>query len=767
MPKSKKTITLHPGGGVIFSHKNPKLNQIKHLFELLGTPLLRLSVLLLKTAIKSTKQFKTALKDRRKKLFLIKKPRQSHSNKKSSKKTKTKKTSLLSLKRLIVYLNTFLLLGFCALLITFYLLVLKDLPEPKSLATQVVQLSTKIYDRNGQLLYKIYENQNRTLVKLPEIPQTLKNATLSIEDKNFYNHPGISLRGIARAVYRNLFRGAKAGGSTITQQLVKNVFLSSERSYQRKLKEIVLAVKVEREFTKDQILEMYFNQVGYGGTAYGVEEASRLYFGKSVKDLNLSESALLAGLPASPTVYSPFGAHPEYALERKQEVLRLMYQNKFITYQEFQEALKTEITYATPQIDIKAPHFVMYVKNILAQKYGHEAVERGGMEVHTTLDLGIQESAQQIVGNELETLAPLRISNGAALITNPKTGEILAMVGSKDYFDINHQGNFNVTTAARQPGSAIKPIMYSLALENGYTPATLIEDSPITYKSVGSPPYTPKNYDNRYHGKVTLRTALASSYNIPAVKTLASLGVDKLVEKGRNLGLTTWINPQNYGLSLTLGGGEVKMTDLATAYGTIANLGEKVELNPILKVVDHKGRTLEENFCATNPNDLCTNEIVINPGVAYQLIDILSDNTARAPAFGTRSTLVIPDKSVAVKTGTTNNLKDNWTVGFTSEFLVATWVGNNDNSPMSYVASGITGASPIWQKIMFSLIKDRPNLPYSPPEGIIATEICTLTNSKSCNECPSKRIEYFIRGTEPLHACSAPQITKIKEALHP
>ena len=676
--------------------------------------------------------------------------------------------------------------------IIFYLLIVKDLPAPGQLASRKINLTTKIYDRNRNLLFKIYKDENRSLISLDQIPLSLQNATIAVEDKDFYSHSGISLKSLLRASLHNLksfldcrFQPATAtpcspsyqGGSTITQQLVKNALLSPERTVTRKFKEIVLALKIERSFTKNQILEMYLNEVNYGGTTFGVEEASQLYFSKSAKDLKVAESALLASLPASPTTYSPYGSRPDLALQRQKEVLSLMLQNDLLTQTEYADALKTPLVIQPAKNEIKAPHFVMYVRSLLAQKYGEDMVERGGLEVITSLDLPVQTMAQQIVSQEASYLERLHVTNAAALITKPQTGEIIAMVGSKDYFDTKNQGNFNVTTALRQPGSSIKPVMYSLALESGYTPATTIEDSPVTYTVPGQPPYTPRNYDSRYHGKVTLRTALASSYNIPAVKTLASLGVNRMIEQGRKLGITTWVDPASYGLSLTLGGGEVKMVDMAVAYGTIANLGYRVDLHPFLKISDSKGSILEQYSCqeqahplklivektqaASTSPPVCPMSQTINPAVAYQLVDILSDNSARAPAFGAHSTLVIPGKKVAVKTGTTNNLKDNWTIGFTPDYLVATWVGNNDNSPMSYVASGVTGASPIWQKIIYQLVKDLPDASFPHPNNLVKVEICPLTGTLYCSECPKRQVEYFIPGTQPKNACTPDQVNRL------
>ncbi len=636
------------------------------------------------------------------------------------------------------------------LLFNLYLFLLRDFPNPNQLITRERIVSTKIYDRQGRLLYKIYRNQNRSLIKLKDVPLSLIQATIAIEDAEFYQHHGFSFKGILRAFFKNLKGDKLYGGSTITQQLVKNALLTPERTFKRKIKEVILSLITEKKFAKDEILQMYLNEVGYGGAAYGIEEASQMYFGKSVKDLNLAECALLAGLPVSPSRFSPFGAQPEKAKERQKLVLQRMREENFITVQEEKEVSTQELHFAPQRTDIKAPHFVMYVKELLAQKYGERVVEEGGLEVKTSLDLDVQETAQQIVSEEIEKIKNLRVGNGAVLVTDPQTGEVLAMIGSKDYFDLKNDGNVNVTLRPRQPGSAIKPITYSLALENGFTPATIIPDTPIVYQIPGQPPYSPRNYDGRFHGNTPLRVALASSYNVPAVKVLSSLGVEKMIERGQQMGITTWDDPSRFGLSLTLGGGEVKMIDMAVAYGTLANMGARVDLNPILEVKNYKGEILEKLEIK--------NKHVLPPSVAYLLTDILSDNRARTPAFGTNSWLNIPQHPhVAVKTGTTQNLRDNWTIGYTPDYLVAVWVGNNDNTPMSYIASGVTGASPIWHKIMANLLKNIPDKEFPQPEGLVRVEVCPLTNTLPCEGCGGKW-EYFLPGTEPKTHCRPEQI---------
>jgi len=653
-----------------------------------------------------------------------------------------------------VIILVFCLLSLISGLYFFYLSILKDLPKPNKLITRNQIVTTKIYDRNGQLLYKIYRNQNRTLLKLEEIPLPLRQATISIEDRDFYNHPGFTLKGILRAAFNTIIKGKLQGGSTITQQLVKSALLTSERTLTRKVKELILSIQVESYFSKDEILQMYLNEVGYGGAAYGAEEACQLYFGKSVEEINLAEAALLAGLPKAPTKYSPFGAHPHLAKQRQAEVLRRMAEDGYITENQKLKTKNQKLIFKQPKETILAPHFVMYVKDLLVEKYGEKFVEEGGLEVITSLDLEVQKMAEKAVSKEIEKLRNLKVGNGATLITNPKTGEILAMVGSKDYFNLEEDGNVNVTIMSRQPGSAIKVANYAYALSNGYTPATLLSDTPVTYRIPGQPPYSPRNYDNKFHGNVPLRVALASSYNVPAVKVLASYGVDKMIETGEKMGITTWTDRSRFGLSLTLGGGEVKMVDMAVAYGSLANLGKRVNLNPILQVKDYKGKVL-----ANSEWQIANGENVLDPKVAYLLTNILSDNNARTPTFGANSLLIIPNHTVAVKTGTTQNLRDNWTIGYTPSYLVAVWVGNNDNKPMSWVASGITGATPIWHKIMKTILQDKDNENFLQPESLIKIEICALNGLLPCQGCPT-RTEYFIPGTEPKLHCDPEKMKK-------
>jgi len=610
----------------------------------------------------------------------------------------------------------------------------QSLPNPKQLAVQRAPLTTNIYDRNNTLLYQIYASQNRTYVKLSSISQHLKDATIAVEDKRFYKNSGFDIFAIIRSAIASASGKELQGGSTITQQLIKSTLLTPDVSVSRKIKEIILAFLADRIYTKDEILEMYLNQVPYGGTAWGVEAASEIYFGKNVSDLTLAESAYLAGLPRAPSLYSPYSASPKLGKKRQKEVLERMQALGYITSKQAIDAEEKELNIVPMRTPLHAPHFVMYIKDLLVKKYGLPLVEKGGLQVTTSLDLNLQEIAENIVRSDVEKNLYLNLTNGAALVTNPKNGDILAMVGSKDYNE-ETTGNFNVTTALRQPGSSIKVVTYSAALESkAVTPATIINDSPVTYSIPGGRPYSPVNYSGIFHGNVTLRSALANSINIPAVKTLNKIGIPAMVEMAKKMGITTWKNPENYGLSITLGGAEVKMTDMATVYGVLANGGYRVDLNPILKIEDAKNNIIEEK------NEV-EKRLVLNPDVAFIISDILSDNNSRSIAFGTNSPLNISEQKVAVKTGTSDNKRDNWTIGYTPSYLVAVWVGNSNNSPMSQtLASGITGAAPIWNKIMSHLLANSSSENFPVPTNIV---------KKPC----LGRIEYFLAGTENSVSC--------------
>jgi len=653
--------------------------------------------------------------------------------------------------------KVYFLIGPLFLLFSFYFLILRDLPSPRRLASQPSPVSTQILDRRGKLLYEIYAEQNRTPVKLADLPPYIKQTTIAIEDKNFYKHHGFDLVGWARATFNIFFKGRLQGGSTITQQLVKNSLLSPERTLRRKIKELLLSLATETLYSKDKILEMYLNQVPYGSVAYGIEAASQTYFGKPAATLSLAEAALLAGLPASPTVYSPFGARPELAKARQEKVLQRMVEDGYISQDTKHQTLNTKLEFAPPATNIKAPHFVMFIKERLVEKYGEQKVEQGGLRVTTTLDLDLQDFAETVVASEVAKLKKEKVTNGAALVSSPKTGEILAMVGSKDYFAKDIDGNVNVTTSLRQPGSAIKPLNYALALATKkITPATVLNDAPTCFSVSGQRLYCPDNYDNKFHGPLQVRFTLGNSLNIPAVKVLALNGLEDFMATASAFGITTFKDPKNYGLSLTLGGGEVKMVDMAVAFGVFANLGERADLKSILKVEDYQGKVLEDN--SLNTKYQIPNTRVIPMEVAYLISHILLDNNARSMAFGPSSLLIVKNHpEVSVKTGTTNDRRDNWTIGYNAEILVATWVGNNDNASMSYVASGVAGASPIWNKIISFALKDKKSVWSITPEGVVGASVCQNSGfSPGDSNCPT-RYEYFLEGTLPPTSPNPPR----------
>ena len=637
------------------------------------------------------------------------------------------------------------------------------LPLPNQLTSQARNpVSTQIYDRNGKLIYEIFEEKRRTPINVKDLPPYVAQATVAIEDKDFYNHIGFDPIGILRAAYKTSTGQRLEGGSTITQQLVKTTLLSPERTLRRKIREFTLALVIEIIYSKDQILSMYLNNVPYGGTAWGIEAASQAYFGKPAKELTLPEAALLTGLPQAPTRFSPFGARPELSKERQKAVLKRMVEDKHITEDEAKKAEETKLTF-TKQAGLKAPHFALYVKDQLVEKYGQDIVDRGGLRVTTTLDIDVQNHAQEAVKAEVDKLKKANVGNGAAVVTNPKTGEIYAMVGSKDYFAEDEDGKVNITIRERQPGSSIKPINYAMGIMNGkITASSPLADVPTCFNVAGQASYCPVNYDGTFHGITHPRFALGNSYNIPAVRTLALNTVRDFVSFANRMGLSTLQDPDRYGLSLTLGGGEVRMIDMAKAFGVFANAGIKQELVSILKVEDYKGKVLEEI-------EIKEGDRIIPTGVAYIISHILYDNNARSAAFGTSSALnVAGHPEVSVKTGTTNDRRDNWTLGYTPELVVGVWVGNNNNEPMSSVASGITGASPIWNRIMkFTLDsieagsisghgenrEKHAHVYPSKTDDVIGTNICATTGELPTGAadnpgCPT-RFEFFLEEFPP------------------
>jgi penicillin-binding protein 1C len=637
-------------------------------------------------------------------------------------------------------------LGVVAAGITFYILIwplLEDLPSPDNViyGNYRFNVASQVFDRNGELLFEFFEGGRRIPVSLDELPDYVWQATIAIEDRNFFNHFGFDPRGIIRSFFVNLDRGGTAqGGSTITQQLMKNAFLTAERSYARKIQEVVLAIITEMRFDKYQILEMYLNFISYGGIAEGIASASDIFFDKAPQDLTLAEAAMLAGLPQAPSRHSPFSSM-ERAKARQRDVLNAMVEMGFITEEEADEAFAEEIVLNSSGFGIEAPHFVFYVRDQLIDMYGEDMVNRGGLRITTTLDLSVQQTVQATVSAEVENSARLGVGNGAALVTRPGTGEILAMVGSADYFDSENDGQVNVTTAFRQPGSAIKPLVYLTAFEQRIlSPASVILDIPTCFQVIGQGDYCPRNFDGGFRGPQTIRDSLGNSWNIPAVRVLRMIGLESFIYHASQAGITNWLDPRRFGLSIALGGGDVTMVDMAQVFGVMANEGVKVPLISILSVEDHAGNILHEvNLeereatlrAMQTDSALIAQQVdgeefrrVFQSQPVYMINHVMRDNRARAAAFGTTSELVVRGRDVAVKTGTTNDVRDNWAVGYTPEYLAITWVGNNDGSPMRNVASGLTGASPIWNRIMTHLLRYEEPVWPDMPEGVQEGMVC-------------------------------------------
>ena len=647
------------------------------------------------------------------------------------------------------YLGIFALFG--TLASVFLILILfawfsKDLPNPNRVVRRD-GYSTKINDREGNTLYDLFTDVNRVPVDLKDVPITLQQATIAIEDKDFYKHQGFSTWGMVRGFSRLFTRGYAQGGSTLTQQLVKNVLLTSERSLPRKFKELVLSLQIERKFSKDEILQMYLNEAPYGGTAVGIAAGAERYFGKSTRDLNLTESAILAGMPQAPSRYSPYGSNDKAYVPRAEAVLRRMREDGYITVEAEKTSLAElpNVVFREQVANLKAPHFVFYVKDQLVELLGEAAVEQGGFTVTTTMDWELQEFAQKAVTEEIAELTDLHITNGAAMVIDAEKGEILAMVGSKDYFAPDYDGKVNVVMSLRQPGSAIKPVTYATAFAKGYSPSTMLLDVPTKFPGAKEGEfYEPKNYDGKFRGPVQLRFALGSSLNVPAVKLLSLVGLKDMMTTAYEMGLESLEpsseNMKRFGLSVTLGGGEVRLYDLVRAYSAFANGGERIEPVSILKI-ERDGKTIYEAKQIQKRR-------VLSEEVAFLVNHVLYDNNARLLTFGSNSYLNMNGRAIAVKTGTTNDKRDNWTVGWSSKAVVGVWVGNNDNSAMKEVASGVTGASPIWRNIMLKVWEKYPGEDFEPPNGVEAKQVDVVSGYPEHDGWPA-RADYFGRGTIP------------------
>jgi penicillin-binding protein 1C len=595
-----------------------------------------------------------------------------------------------------------------------------EIPDLSSFEERRVLQSTKIYDRTGEiLLYDLHQDVKRTVVPFSDISRHIKNATVAIEDDQFYNHIGIEPTAILRAIITNYTQGnllGGQGGSTITQQVIKNSVLEREKTVTRKVKEWILAIKLERVVSKDDILSIYLNESPYGGTIYGVEEASQAFFGKKAADVSIAQAAYLASLPQAPTYLSPYGTHKDALDARQKLTLLKMHEQGFLTDEEFEAAQSEEVVFEPQAVTgIRAPHFVMYIKEQIVRKYGEEAIAERGLRVISTLDWDLQKEAESIVAEYGATnVTKFKADNAGLVATDPKTGDLLVMVGSRDYFDPEIDGNFNTTLAERQPGSSIKPFIYAAAFSKGYLPDTVVYDvrtqfsplCPPDSTSSESPCYSPNNYNNKFVGPINLRNAMAQSLNIPAVKVLYLAGLKDSLKLAADMGLTTLNDPERYGLTLVLGGGEVRLLDMTYAYGVFANEGVVATPRSILRVEDSRGNIIDENKVETKR--------VLDKNVALMISDVLSDNVARTPLWGANSLVNFPNRSVASKTGSTNNLRDAWLMGYAPNIAVGTWVGNNDNSPMGGGLSGLI-VTPMWRKFMDLALEKLPEESFTQP----------------------------------------------------
>jgi penicillin-binding protein 1C len=600
----------------------------------------------------------------------------------------------------------------------------KDLPTPGKIRNLATDGSTRLFDRNMAQLYTISNDQKRIIIDQKDIPQVVRDATIAIEDKNFYHHHGIDIRGLARAV---LFGGSRGGGSTITQQFVKNAILRDpSHKIIRKIKEAILSVELEALYSKEDILTMYLNYIPYGGNNYGIEAAAKSYFNKSAKDLTVAEAATLAALPQAPSTLSPYGQNVDKLIARRDLAIGLMADQGYITKDVATEAKKAEPKFAPRHDSITAPHFVLFVKDWLVDYFTKELgdsqaaeqkVESGGFDVVTTLDLTKQQEAENIVSNAAGTTLKRAGASNAGLVTiDPKRGEIIAMVGSVDYFQPQF-GAYNVATASRQPGSSFKPIVYSAAFKEKYNPATTLYDVRTDFGH-----YTPDNFDGSFRGPVSIRQALGNSLNIPAVKTLGLIGINNALKNAEDLGITTLTDKDRYGLSLVLGGGEVKLTEMTAAYGVFANNGTLMPTTPVLKITDSKGKVI---YTHEDPKD---GRQVLDPQIAYEMSNVLSDTNAKRPIFGNLlGVLTLKNRPVAVKTGTTDAYRDAWTIGYTPQYVTGVWAGNNDNTSMNH-GSGAVAAAPIWDSFMEYLHKDLPVEQFNRPDGIKDVTVDRLSN---------------------------------------
>ena len=657
---------------------------------------------------------------------------------------------------------TFLILALLTLagLLLAYAMVASALPSPEELEgrTSTFQ-SIRILDREGNLLNEAFDlnEGKRTYANVNSISPYLRQATIATEDANFYQHSGIDYFALLRAVYYAVREGdVVSGASTIPQQLVKMLFLSPERSITRKIKEAVLSAEISREYPKDKILEIYLNEINYGNLAYGAEAAAETYFNKDVADLTLAEAALLAGLPQAPAYYDPY-ANPDRAKERQGVVLALMVEAGFIQKDDADRAWLEPLVYTPVSYDLKAPHFTLFVRQQLEALLGPEALFQSGLSVTTSLNPRLQAEAERIVREQVARVADHNVSNGALVAMDPRTGEILALVGSADFDNVEIDGQVNMALAPRQPGSTIKPLVYVTTFEQRdkpvdqrWTPGTLVADIKEQFPDGANPPYVPTNYDNRERGLVTVRTALANSLNIPAVRAMQTIGVPNFLDMAQRLGITTLTRP-DYGLSLALGAGEIPLVEMTGAFGVLANQGRRMPPVTILKITSSDGTVrCEQGTALPCQADTSSGVQVISAVDAFLITDILSDNEARAPVFGANSLLHL-DRPVAAKTGTTNDFRDVLTMGYTPQLVTGVWVGNSNNSEMINI-SGITGAAPIWNEFMQTALAGEPVVDFTPPPGVRQYEVCADTGTLPSVACPERRTRWFAEDRPPLPA---------------
>jgi 1A family penicillin-binding protein len=607
----------------------------------------------------------------------------------------------------ILYILILLFIALISAIVVSGIYIYTNTPSVSSLTSSAISQTSVIYDRTGQhVLYEIHGEENRKVISHGDIPDTVRAATIAAEDNDFYIHKGIDPKAIIRSLRADVSANEiQQGGSTITQQLARNVFLTREKTFKRKLYEIVLAFKIEIAYSKDEILDMYLNEIPYGSNAYGIESASETFFGKNASELTLDESALLAALPNATTLYSPYGNHVSDLIRRKNKILDRMAELNLATKNNVRLAKQTESMFKIVPFkqSIDCPHFVFYVKEQLEQTYGQDVLEKGGFQVYTTLDYDLQKKAEQIIQQNVETIGKNYGATNAALVSiDPKSGQILAMVGSKDYYNKSIDGQVNVAISPRQPGSSFKPFAYAEAFEKGYQPESLLYDIPTNFGPDGSGrDYKPNNYNGTFHGLVSMRQALSGSLNIPAVKTLYLAGIKDTIDLANRLGISTLNDSSKYGLALVLGGGEVTLLDETASYSVFANDGKKNSATGVLKIVGSDGNT----FFQSSPQ----NSQVIHPEIARKINSILSDNSSRSLIFGSNSKLYIPGRQVAAKTGTTQEFHDAWAVGFTPSIATGVWVGNNNNDAMKAGADGSYVAAPIWNDFMTQVLPNYPD----------------------------------------------------------